>query len=378
MSIEALNWVIKQEWESPSQFAVLMLLANYADEDASCYPSQQHIGKVTRLSERTVRDVVVRVEAMGRLVREKGETGAGKRHRLTRYRLLLENDSRPSRRPDVPANSAGTNSEAADPAAAAGPPGDDAGNGGGLNRQMPPDVPATIAANTKGESERESVSPERERARDPALDELVRKHPTGAQADQWEIDDAWAALTGPEQREAVARFDDWLAGKKGKHVLGLAKYLAQRSWQYLPPATPSAAAAGVAGNGAADRLEAFSRAWWFVWHEARRLRSIDRGFFVAGKMGKLAMDMGIGWTPREPIDEAAAEQFVRVPVGSPEFDAWRRHFETEPDQPRNGGWVRAMPRPSKAEWIFAPTRWPPGPEDDEPVDNAAPQEEAQP
>lgn len=57
MSIQALNWVLKQDWiENSGAKFVLMILANYADEDGVCYPSQSTIARLTAMSERTVRN----------------------------------------------------------------------------------------------------------------------------------------------------------------------------------------------------------------------------------------------------------------------------------------------------------------------------------
>ena len=44
MSIELLNKALKLEGLTPTKKLVLVILANYADEKGSCYPSYQHIG----------------------------------------------------------------------------------------------------------------------------------------------------------------------------------------------------------------------------------------------------------------------------------------------------------------------------------------------
>jgi len=55
MSIQALSWSIKQNCDTPTTKCVLILLANYCDENNSCYPSEKHLGKLVGVSDRTIR-----------------------------------------------------------------------------------------------------------------------------------------------------------------------------------------------------------------------------------------------------------------------------------------------------------------------------------
>ena len=51
MSIEHLNLAIKYEGLTPTKKLVLIILANYADEKGSCYPSYKHIGWIAGIKD---------------------------------------------------------------------------------------------------------------------------------------------------------------------------------------------------------------------------------------------------------------------------------------------------------------------------------------
>src|SRR5688500_5496990 len=70
MSIQAMNWAREVRTGSPVLKAVLLAVANYADADGSCWPSQERIAHDTELGERTVRRSLAELEAMGLLRRE--------------------------------------------------------------------------------------------------------------------------------------------------------------------------------------------------------------------------------------------------------------------------------------------------------------------
>ena len=55
MSIEALGWAKRQKCNTPTTKLVLFIMANYADEQHSCYPSEKHLGKICGITDRSVR-----------------------------------------------------------------------------------------------------------------------------------------------------------------------------------------------------------------------------------------------------------------------------------------------------------------------------------
>lgn len=70
MSIQAVAWAIDQKTGSAAGKVVLICLANYADEDGACWPSQKTIAEETELSERSVREWLQKLEDAGLLTRE--------------------------------------------------------------------------------------------------------------------------------------------------------------------------------------------------------------------------------------------------------------------------------------------------------------------
>lgn len=55
MSIQALSWAFKQKTGTASTKLVLVALANYADEQHSCFPSHIHLAEKCEISDRQVR-----------------------------------------------------------------------------------------------------------------------------------------------------------------------------------------------------------------------------------------------------------------------------------------------------------------------------------
>lgn len=88
MSWATLAWARDARTGSPGRKAVLMTLAEYADEANSCFPSQQLLADATEQSVRTVRSHLAELEAMGLLRREHRGNGAGGRT-SDRYYLLV-------------------------------------------------------------------------------------------------------------------------------------------------------------------------------------------------------------------------------------------------------------------------------------------------
>jgi|GEM_PF-2128284 len=70
MSVHALSAAFGAKGLTPSEKLVLLSLANYADEDLSCWPSQRRIASDTSLSDRTVRSVLCALEEKGLITRQ--------------------------------------------------------------------------------------------------------------------------------------------------------------------------------------------------------------------------------------------------------------------------------------------------------------------
>lgn len=79
MSVEALSWAKRTTAGGANRKAVLMVLADYADEDGSCYPGQERIAAESEVSVRTVRRILAEFEERGLIVRKaRGVPGGGR------------------------------------------------------------------------------------------------------------------------------------------------------------------------------------------------------------------------------------------------------------------------------------------------------------
>lgn len=69
MSVHALSWAFKQDIRPSARKFILVALANYADEEGVCYPSQKTLASATGQSERSVREHLAGLEEDGIIVR---------------------------------------------------------------------------------------------------------------------------------------------------------------------------------------------------------------------------------------------------------------------------------------------------------------------
>lgn len=94
MSFQAMSWALKQRTGSPSGKALLMALANYADEDGTCFPGQERLAEETEQSLDSVQRRLKELESLGLITRERrGGDGSGRssdRYRLHLTQLVLD------------------------------------------------------------------------------------------------------------------------------------------------------------------------------------------------------------------------------------------------------------------------------------------------
>lgn len=114
MSYEAQAWARKIRCGTPSRKAVLMLLANCADQDGRCWPTVRYIAESAEFSERTVQQALTDLESMGFMEREarKHESGAS---RSNLFRLKLEVDGAQKTAETPPQNQGGEGAAIAPP-----------------------------------------------------------------------------------------------------------------------------------------------------------------------------------------------------------------------------------------------------------------------
>jgi DNA-binding FadR family transcriptional regulator len=93
MSIQGLNWCIKQTTDTPTTKLVLFILSNYADENGSCYPSEKKLGELVGVSDRQIRRCLTYLIANGLI------TSQARKGTSNRYFLSMDTDVLPLRTP---------------------------------------------------------------------------------------------------------------------------------------------------------------------------------------------------------------------------------------------------------------------------------------
>lgn len=369
MSWQALAWAGRQTVGHAHSKAVLMHLANYADEQGECFPSHDKLAALAEVSTRTVQDCIKRLAAGGYVTTRRQRNREGKLG-LTRYRLALDR----SEQPPEAASGGGGAPDPAKPAAGRGLPGDqppEALSGG------PPEAPPEAAtgssfrSDTPGNPPDESV--EREGAREEpkripradrpefrkAVAELKRLHPAGGYVDALRLEQAALNLSEAQLRKAIELLPAWEANKppSRKVLPSLEQYLQGRLWESVPQAV-------VQARSETAFVAPYSRAWWWLWiEEVRRLAPVLTDD-AARRQSRAAFDLGqrvsgatnnIGWrVPGEDLDaiEERARALVQVAVGTPEHGAWRDHWRGE------GAHGTIWPEPDRAPFVFMPATSP--------------------
>lgn len=91
MSWQATAWAQKQRTGSPSAKVVLLVLANYANEDGICWPSQKTLAAATEQSEDSVQRRLRELEKLGLVKKQKRRRPHGK-WPFTHYELQIGAD----------------------------------------------------------------------------------------------------------------------------------------------------------------------------------------------------------------------------------------------------------------------------------------------
>jgi len=71
MSFQAMAWAVKQKVGNATGKAILLMLANYADENGTCFPSQQTLATECECSKRSILDWLQKFEDMGMIKRDR-------------------------------------------------------------------------------------------------------------------------------------------------------------------------------------------------------------------------------------------------------------------------------------------------------------------
>ena len=151
MSITALNWAFSADIAAPAAKFILVALANYADENGYCYPSQARLARDTGMSERSVRRHLSQLERED----QQGNYAYGRKW-IERRDRRRQNGSRTSdaftlnwgssNRPDCPVDTDQTETAGQSdnrPICPVGP--EPTGQSGQDNRPICPDQPANLS-----------------------------------------------------------------------------------------------------------------------------------------------------------------------------------------------------------------------------------------
>ena len=91
MSFDAMSWESKKECQNSTNKLVLLMLANYSDENESSYPSYKHLAKICECSERTVMRSIDSLISLGLLKKQVRFNSDGKQ---TSNRFILCRDDK--------------------------------------------------------------------------------------------------------------------------------------------------------------------------------------------------------------------------------------------------------------------------------------------
>ena len=94
MSVSAITWAFGLDGINPARKFVLVTLANYADEDDSCFPGQEKLARDVGTSVSTIRRALKELEDGGYIVRERRYRSDGYRS-SDRYYLQVNMTGRP-------------------------------------------------------------------------------------------------------------------------------------------------------------------------------------------------------------------------------------------------------------------------------------------
>ena len=362
MSWQALNWATKVRVGRASAKHVLMVLANYADENGTCFPSQAMLAADTEMSKRAVQDQLDFLEAHRLLSRE--QCRRGRRQGRNRYHLAIDGQpacaagNQEARKPEGLTGTdqgAGADPETIEDRQVANPApsdadavrtqmttpqvaNDDASGGKSCTpyKEEPPDEPPE-----EPPVEREA----RARASIP-VDRFKRIWPTASTDSHKRIKDAWDALDDAERQAAldgVPRFLDALKanGRSGKGVPSGGVYLAERRWENLPEPEPERAKPVAA--------KAFSQAWWWWWWSVLLSGDVRK---ARNWLGEARMRFtGPAFRPGEEPTKADLAAMAKCRTDSDVFDRWRRHAS------RLGIDLDIWDEP---RWLWVPGGEPPG------------------
>lgn len=329
MSWEALNWAQDRLTGSMGAKGVLMLLANYANQDGECFPSLRSLALRTEQSVDTVRRKIKELEARGLIERVEQWRDNGTRT-VDRFRLLMHAKTAVVGDVDAADGVAEEGEEEVGGTLAncegtlANCQGDPSNHGRGTlapvqgqyiepslepSLEPPPSPPVGGVARVSSQENAEEASGEGS-----AFSAFIAAYPVAPEHSEAEARRPWARMSHEERAKATLALPRYLDHCRAKKVIlrAPASYLRSRIWEkpeFLMPPTASTAPAR-AEMDAAQRavLRACGSAedrsdWAFVAEGAPEWDLWRAAFARAGRpfaTGRrtLVRTAGGGWEPR--------------------------------------------------------------------------------
>ncbi|QIB32647.1 helix-turn-helix domain-containing protein [Ancylobacter pratisalsi] len=299
MSVEAITWSNKRRAGSAGAKLVLLALANYADEDGYCYPSQATLADVTEMSRDSISRHIKTLESLGLLEREPRFDKKGRRT-TDMVRLLLTAQGTPQ--------IAGVGT----PQKQGVPPPQEQGvrtpqKQGDLNHQKEPSKEKTPQtpegagdgfSNSDGEGQ-EGVTPAE--ASDTQFDVLWAQYGADPAASRTKALRAWARLASADRAQALAmlpRFLDHCRAAR-RRICDPSTYLAERRWEAMASLPAPAAKADEAPKRTAETDPVRKAVMWVLnattktdWHFVEE----ESDAWEAWRCAFIAAGFGLRWT----------------------------------------------------------------------------------
>ncbi|TIO39520.1 MAG: helix-turn-helix domain-containing protein [Mesorhizobium sp.] len=236
MSHAATKWAFDQPElhrdMKPSEWAVLMVLADCHNPVNGCFPSQDYICSKTNLGERAVRDQLANLRERGLIAWDAAREG--QRRGSNRYRLGFEADFQPAKsagRKDAVSTGENAPSQPAESDA--------------LNRQNLPPNPVREPVKEPEEREARDADEEKPEGLSKRAEALFYRSFTVwdrfAVSPKPPMLDAWGKLTWSQMQAAADAVSRYLAACRAagvKHAPAISTFLdlAEKMWEAFPPA----------------------------------------------------------------------------------------------------------------------------------------------
>lgn len=218
MSFEAMTWAVKQTTGDPASKLVLMILANYAGADGSCWPGQDTIARLSECCERSVRTHLTHLEEAGLMRRVERRRSDGRRNSDMIVLCMKAEEEVENENKSQPAKSAGSEIPT--------------GKVRHANRQSTTSQPANLAGIYKDEPIIEPISEPSCMGGAEFEDLIVAYVPFAPGDNRSSAVGFWRTLSPEDQNAAVSHAKAFCAGIKGQPPY-LITYLRERRWQGL-------------------------------------------------------------------------------------------------------------------------------------------------